>query len=460
MVFPCGHCGKAASSHCSRCLRAHYCSCECQRADWHEHKRSCDKLKLADPKDPFVEWGRDPARGRFVQARRFIPANKVIFTEMPSAATSTFFRAGKRFKAFFPQGCYAGAAVDPEEVGGMSGENARLTAGLIKNGWDEKTVATYFSLSSPDGEATVYDRAILANNFRMICPYMQIEYGCALVFMASSINHSCIANARYVFGAEGRMYAVAITDITPGDEVTFPYCMPAACNKFCTCVRNKEFLRPILGGDCICAKCVAEPCEQPCRIQPYNDTERDLVQRVLEAVPDIETRLSCAEPPAQSLCAMAVAWESGAIKGIADNDFQLGIFATRFAGNICLLGGDYSGLGQNTEMLLRTALGLSLAMNIKRDDAVAMNDELCPNLFRAIAGIVRDSGNANIDDERLVGSCKAWVSERIQMSPWMRPNFRDFAPCVSMLGRKIGAIFDKLADLNRDHTVFDRTRRE
>lgn len=460
MVVPCGNCGEAASSHCSRCLETHYCSRECQRADWRAHKRFCGILKLTDPKDPFVEWSHDPARGRFVKARRPIPANKVIFTEKPIAATSTFFGAGDRFKDFFPQGCYAGDADDPEEVGGRGGENVRLTVDLKRNGWDADAVAANFSLAPPDGESNVYDRAIGNHNFRMSCPFTHIEYGCAVTFWSGKINHSCIANARYAFGAEGRIYVVAITDISAGDEVTFPYCMPAVCNKFCTCVRNKEFLGQILGRDCICAKCVAEPCEKPCRIRPYDDTEKDLVRRLVVAIPDFVVSLSRAEPPVQSLRAMVAAWESGAIEGIAGNDFQLRCFAARFAANFCLLGGDYSGLGQDTEKFLCTAVGLSLAMDIKRDDAVAVNDELCPHLFHTIAQIVRDNGNANIDDEHLVASCMAWVSWRIQMSPWMRPNFRDFAPCVSMLGRKIGVIFDRLADLNRDHDVFGKIRCE
>lgn len=37
----CASCGKPASLRCARCKSVHYCSKECQKADWPSHKRSC-----------------------------------------------------------------------------------------------------------------------------------------------------------------------------------------------------------------------------------------------------------------------------------------------------------------------------------------------------------------------------------------------------------------------------------
>jgi hypothetical protein len=37
----CEVCGKPSSKSCSRCKKANYCSIECQKANWNEHKVTC-----------------------------------------------------------------------------------------------------------------------------------------------------------------------------------------------------------------------------------------------------------------------------------------------------------------------------------------------------------------------------------------------------------------------------------
>ena len=37
----CHRCGKEAKSKCSRCNKSFYCSRECQRSDWSDHKKAC-----------------------------------------------------------------------------------------------------------------------------------------------------------------------------------------------------------------------------------------------------------------------------------------------------------------------------------------------------------------------------------------------------------------------------------
>ena len=50
----CAKCAKLATMKCSRCLvnlTTHYCSRECQKADWKSHKKVCGKANKAEKED-------------------------------------------------------------------------------------------------------------------------------------------------------------------------------------------------------------------------------------------------------------------------------------------------------------------------------------------------------------------------------------------------------------------------
>lgn len=40
----CGVCAKPSKNKCAKCLKIYYCSAECQRCDWKEHKKTCNKV--------------------------------------------------------------------------------------------------------------------------------------------------------------------------------------------------------------------------------------------------------------------------------------------------------------------------------------------------------------------------------------------------------------------------------
>ena len=39
----CGVCKAPSKTKCGRCLKTYYCSADCQRCDWKEHKKTCNK---------------------------------------------------------------------------------------------------------------------------------------------------------------------------------------------------------------------------------------------------------------------------------------------------------------------------------------------------------------------------------------------------------------------------------
>ena len=48
IVTSCRRCGMGANKRCGGCKTAHYCSVECQREDWSEHRVPCKKIQSGE----------------------------------------------------------------------------------------------------------------------------------------------------------------------------------------------------------------------------------------------------------------------------------------------------------------------------------------------------------------------------------------------------------------------------
>lgn len=69
----CGKCSKDANSICTNCKSIYYCSRDCQKADWKNHKKNCSPFEIKN----------DEKLGRFLKANRDIAKDSIILSELP-----------------------------------------------------------------------------------------------------------------------------------------------------------------------------------------------------------------------------------------------------------------------------------------------------------------------------------------------------------------------------------------
>ena len=71
----CATCKKAAETKCTNCRNVFYCSKECQKKHWKEHKYECKSM-------PY-KIGKSPELGRFLEASRDLKKDEILWTEAP-----------------------------------------------------------------------------------------------------------------------------------------------------------------------------------------------------------------------------------------------------------------------------------------------------------------------------------------------------------------------------------------
>lgn len=71
----CAACKKAAETKCTNCRKVFYCSKECQKKHWKEHKFECKSL-------PY-KIGKNDELGRFLIAAKDVKKGDILWTESP-----------------------------------------------------------------------------------------------------------------------------------------------------------------------------------------------------------------------------------------------------------------------------------------------------------------------------------------------------------------------------------------
>ncbi|KZT58763.1 hypothetical protein CALCODRAFT_494468 [Calocera cornea HHB12733] len=229
---------------CTACLSVSYCSVECQKHDWKDHKEECRVLKaLRGPghQDQGMPGEAVRALGRLVWARKRLGGDTAWWREVELMQSNIEHLDHKQHEPLAMLGLalcrYLG--ISPQDS--PPDQTARKLADL---GFSSFRALTNF-LSR-----------FQTNSFSLTTPDLT-NIGVAISPLAALISHSCLPNAVVVFptglGRRGALEVIALRDLQPGDEVLTSYldvALPRA-------QRQKELKDRYL-FDCTCMLCARE----------------------------------------------------------------------------------------------------------------------------------------------------------------------------------------------------------
>jgi len=235
MQFPCWTCAVPSNLFCAKCKQAHYCSKECQRADWKLHKEICGSMPI--PQLARVIITDIPGKGKGMRAGEEIKQNTAFFVEEAAlgfpyvdgasyilqavhvlkqgVVRGDYFQFLKLLREYFPK--------DPqhpvvEQVWAMT---YSIRQAAIKATWRAEDLRLLEDmLKSKEGIFKLTVAKLRLNCFfttmvtgTMTCCY---DKGCLL-------NHSCRPNAAYVIDKKGNFGLISERDIAKGEEITVSY---------------------------------------------------------------------------------------------------------------------------------------------------------------------------------------------------------------------------------------------
>ena len=195
--FTCRSCSNSVAQQCKGCMIGHfYCSSQCQRSDWKEHKANCGKRYKCE---------EIPKKGMGNVATRNISKGEIICVERSVLMIDT---CNKTQNILIPDI----KKVYNEKFRKLSSDQQEAIMNLTYQYKDKK--------NSPKDKEFATFLGIMKSN---LIELQKFDVNQAGLFMeCSRFNHSCMPNADTFF-AEPYMRVFAIRDILKGEEICFTY---------------------------------------------------------------------------------------------------------------------------------------------------------------------------------------------------------------------------------------------
>jgi len=228
---------------CPRCALAAYCTADCQRADWADHRAEC----------PFLR-----TLGRHVPAEACVAL--LLGRVVRGTHLGTHPRADGEGAVIATPLMHSRA--DVRALRGTGGTPSALALQVL-------ALARQHLLppSVTDDEALAYLAAFEANNFSPTDAHLE-PVGFGVYPAAALLNHACrpTCTISYVFAGgdaaiipphlRSSLLVRTLLDLQPGDELTHSYCDPTL-----PLGERRTLLREGYGFECDCNACVEESCE-------------------------------------------------------------------------------------------------------------------------------------------------------------------------------------------------------
>ncbi|XP_006897801.1 PREDICTED: histone-lysine N-methyltransferase SMYD3 [Elephantulus edwardii] len=220
VVCECCLLGKEKLLRCSQCQVAKYCSAECQKKAWPDHKRECKCLRNCQPRYP-----PDSVRllGRVLVK---------LMDQKPSASEELY--------TFYDLESNINKLTEDKK------EGLRQLAMTFQHFMKEEIQDT--SQLPPSFDVFEAFAKVICNSFT-ICDAEMQEVGVGLYPSMSLLNHSCDPNCSIVFSGPC-LFLRAVRDIEVGEELTICY-----LDMLMTSEERRKQLRDQYCFECDCIRC-------------------------------------------------------------------------------------------------------------------------------------------------------------------------------------------------------------
>jgi len=256
----CQVCQKQASKQCSACKSVYYCSIECQKSDWKNHKKlACKSYKL----------GPIEGKGMGMIASRDIKIGELVLTEDP---VLKYEKPGSSEEDYYRRILDKTLCEFEKLPSHVQGDIMSLYCNPRMQEDTRSSIGRYLSPDISQHENAIkLDSICKTNAFAIIHMIKKEEVNLnrdkyvGLYLLAARINHSCLYNLQWYFGRvqdyqyfKGNTIKFkAISPIKKGEELTICYVDPI-CGTMPPTIQNMRSKLADLYFECNCEFCCSK----------------------------------------------------------------------------------------------------------------------------------------------------------------------------------------------------------